>query len=174
MMPSVPDLMFYAFAVVILASGGLVAFSRNIVHSGFALLGVFFGVAGLFGLASATFIAAAQLIVYVGGVLVVILFAVMLTKGIGEPGRSNPMIRPVPALGLALSMTALCLLAALSFRGGPPVRPEPADSVAPLGDSLLGPYLLPFEFLSLLLLAVLVGAVMTVRKEVKPAKGERP
>ena len=54
------------------------------------------------------------------------------------------------------------------------MRPEPADSVAPLGDSLLGPYLLPFEFLSLLLLAVLVGAVMTVRKEVKPAKGERP
>jgi len=172
MTPSVPDLMFYAFAVLILACGALVAFSRNIVHSGFALLGVFTGVAGLFGLASATFIAAAQLIVYVGGVLVVILFAVMLTKGIGEPRRSNPMVHPVPALALSIGLTALCVLAALSFHGNAP-PPEPPDSVAPLGDALLGPYLLPFEFLSLLLLAVLVGAVMTVRKEIKPGKEER-
>ena len=172
MMPSVPDLMFYAFAALVLACGALVAFSRNIVHSGFALLGVFTGVAGLFGLASATFIAAAQLIVYVGGVLVVILFAVMLTKGIGEPRRSNPMVHPVPALALSIGLTALCVLAALSFHGNAP-PPEPPDSVAPLGDALLGPYLLPFEFLSLLLLAVLVGAVMTVRKEIKPGQEER-
>ena len=172
MTPSVPDLMFYGFAALVLACGAQVAFSRNIVHSGFALLGVFAGVAGLFGLVSATFIAAAQLIVYVGGVLVVILFAVMLTKGIGEPRRSNPMIHPVPALALSIGMTALCVLAALSFPGNAPPRSEPLDTVAPLGDALLGPYLLPFEFLSLLLLAVLVGAVMTVRKEIKPGKEE--
>jgi NADH-quinone oxidoreductase subunit J len=173
MTPSVPDLMFYGFAALILVCGGMVAFSRNIVHAGFALLGVFSGVAGLFGLASATFIAAAQLIVYVGGVLVVILFAVMLTKGIGDPRRSNPMIHPVPALVVSIGLTALCVLAALSFHGGAP-QPESADSVAPLGDALLGPFLLPFEFLSLLLLAVLVGAVMTVRREIKPRKEERP
>jgi NADH:ubiquinone oxidoreductase subunit 6 (subunit J) len=171
MTPSVPDLMFYGFAALVLASGALVAFSRNIVHSGFALLGVFAGVAGLFGLASATFIAAAQLIVYVGGVLVVILFAVMLTKGIGDPKRSNPAIHPVPAIALSVGMTALCILAALSFQGNAP-PPESPDTVAPLGDALLGTYLLPFEFLSLLLLAVLVGAVMTVRKEIKPGKEE--
>jgi len=171
MTPSVPDLMFYGFAGLVLACGALVAFSRNIVHSGFALLGVFAGAAGLFGLASATFIAAAQLIVYVGGVLVVILFAVMLTKGIGEPRRSNPLIHPVPALALSMGMTALCVLAALSYHGMTPPS-EPPDSVAPLGDALLGRYLLPFEFLSLLLLAVLVGAVMTVRKEIKPEKEE--
>jgi NADH-quinone oxidoreductase subunit J len=167
---SVPDLMFYCFAALILACSVLVAFSRNIVRSGFALLGVFVGVAGLFGLASATFLAAAQLIVYVGGVLVVILFAVMLTKTIGEPGKSNPMIHPVPAVVLSVGMTVLSILAALSFHGNTPLFPEPADTVAPLGDALLGTYLLPFEFLSLLLLAVLVGSVMIVRKEIKPGK----
>ena len=74
------DLAFYFFAVVSLFSAGVVVFSRNIMYSAFSLLFTFFGVAGIYVLLNADFIAVAQLLIYVGGILVLLLFGVMLTN----------------------------------------------------------------------------------------------
>ena len=73
-------ILFYMFAVITLGSACIVVFSRNIVRSAFALLFAFFGVAALYVFLLADFIAVTQLLIYVGGILVLILFAVMLTN----------------------------------------------------------------------------------------------
>ncbi len=121
---TVPDILFYCFALLTLACGLVVVYSRNIVHSGFSLLGTFAGVAGLYGLASSTFIAAAQIMVYVGGVLIVILFAIMLTRGIEKAGHSNPSQGIIPATIIGLIAAALLIFVAVKF---PWQVKQPAD-----------------------------------------------
>jgi NAD(P)H-quinone oxidoreductase subunit 6 len=164
---TVPDILFYCFAMLVLACGLIVVYSRNIVHSGFALLGTFAGVAGLYGLASSTFLAASQILIYMGGVLVVILFAIMLTRGIEHAGHSNPSQGLIPATIIGIITAALLIFVALSFPWKVQPLTEVESSVPPLGNALLSEYVVPFEFLSLLLLAALIGAVMLVRKEIK-------
>src|SRR4051812_29466536 len=81
---------FGALALLTLGSAGVVAFARNIIHSAIALLGTFCGIAGFYVLLSADFLAATQVLVYVGGTLTLILFAVMLTARIDQVSISNP------------------------------------------------------------------------------------
>src|ERR1700678_4630022 len=80
---------FYGLALLTVGSAMLVAFSRNIVYSTFALLGAFMGVVGIYILLAADFVAMVQLLVYVGGILVLTIFAVMLTAGIAVATVSN-------------------------------------------------------------------------------------
>ena len=170
------NLAFYLFAALTLLSGLVVATSRNIVYSGFALLFTFFGVAGLYVLLSADFLAAMQVLVYVGGITVLILFAIMLTRDIADAAHSNPVLnRPASALAAAgvLVMNLVVILGS-DFPRRTAVSFEPISGG--LGHQLLGKYLLPFEVASLLLLGVLVGAVVIVRREVrvKQAPGADP
>jgi NAD(P)H-quinone oxidoreductase subunit 6 len=169
---SLPDIGFLVFAVLILGCGAIVVFSRNIVHSGFSLLGTFTGVAGLYALLSADFLAAAQILVYVGGVLIIILFAIMLTRGIQAVDVSNPSIGIVPSVFLGLTITALLGFIAFSYPWKTVSPTETVSSVRAIGDALLSRYLIPFEVLSVLLLAALIGSVMLVRKEIGRADGE--
>ena len=164
---TVPDILFYIFALMILACGLIVVYSRNIVHSGFSLLGTFAGVAGLYGLLSASFIAAAQLLIYVGGVLIVILFAIMLTRGIENVKESNPSQGLLPATLIGAITAGLLIFIALTFPWQAKTPAAVESSAPPLGNALLSQYVVPFEVLSVLLLAALVGAVMLVRKEIK-------
>src|SRR5215469_8077086 len=85
----VAQAIFYLLAILIVGSSAIVAFSRNIVHSTFALLGAFMGVVGIYVLLAADFVAMVQLLVYVGGILVLTIFAVMLTQGIADVTVSN-------------------------------------------------------------------------------------
>jgi NADH:ubiquinone oxidoreductase subunit 6 (subunit J) len=84
------NLAFYLFAVITVGSAIVVATSTNLIRSAFALLGVLVGAAAMFAIAQADFIAAAQLMIYIGGILVLILFAVMLTHRIQDINVSNP------------------------------------------------------------------------------------
>ncbi len=161
---------FYAFGLMTLLSAWVVATSRNIVHSGFAMIFTFLGVAGLYILLSADFLAAMQVLVYVGGITVVILFAIMLTRGIEDPASSNPVMnRPAGALA---SAGVLAMLLVLIFntdwrlRQQAPLQPGEGIS-AELGEMFLGKYLLPFEVVSVLLLAALIGAVIIARRETR-------
>lgn len=164
---SFPDLAFYFLAVVILLCSAVVVFSKNIVHSGFSLLGTFTGVAGLYGLLAANFIAAVQILVYVGGVLIVILFAIMLTRGIQNTRITNPASGLAPAIAVGVVVAAMLIVIAFAFPWRLANNPEWLPSVHQIGHALLSTFLIPFELLSVLLLAVLVGAVMLVRKEIK-------
>src|SRR4026209_589621 len=99
-MPPLSAVAFFALASLTLGSAGIVAFSKNIIHSSLALLGTFMGIAGLYITLSADFLAATQILVYVGGTLTLILFAVMLTSRIEDMKVSNPSSGTAGAIGV--------------------------------------------------------------------------
>ncbi len=151
--------LFYVLAALAVLGGIQVAFSRNIVHSAFALLATFAGVAGLYAILSADLVAVIQLMVYVGGVLILILFSVMLTSRIEKAEMSNPVVGPPFGIVILLAVAALLTYSGISVFGGRTAE-APGGATAPqIGNALLGPYVLPFEVISVLLLAVLLGAV---------------
>lgn len=160
-----PLFILIAFFMVVTAS--IVTFSRNLMYSAFALLGTLFGSAVLFGLLSSDFVAATQLLIYVGGILILILFAVMLTADIGSVRVTNRSIHFRLALPL---IVALFIFMAVVLGGVDWVAPGTRSyqsAVRPIGHALLKEFLLPFEVVSLLLLGALVGAVVIVRREVR-------
>ena len=158
---------FLLFAGLTVGSAMLVAFTKNIVHAGFALLGTLGGAAGLFVMLSADFVAVTQLLIYVGGVLVLVLFGVMLTSKIGQVAVTNESTGRWP-VGI-ICLLLFILLSKIVMTGEWQAMESPGFIVttAPIGNALLGPYLLPFEVASVVLLGALVGAVLLVRRQVK-------
>ncbi len=164
------DVLFYVIAGLTVAGAAGVAFSRQIIHSALSLLFTLLGAGALYVFLNADYLAVTQLLVYVGGVLVLILFAVMLTSRIGDKGRTNPSTGVLP--GLLLLGALLAALGWVVTHTPWQVDPDASaklgpTTVEPLGDLFLREYLLPFEVTSLLLLATLVGAVVVARKELK-------
>jgi NAD(P)H-quinone oxidoreductase subunit 6 len=158
---------FYLVAILTVGSAFMVAFSRNIIYSAFSLLGTFAGVAGLYVFLGADFVAGVQLLIYVGGILVLILFAVMLTHRITDVEITNRAAGRIPAL----IITGLFIyLLIQTVRATPWVKVKEIayqPTTAKIGDLFLESYLLPFELASLVLLAALIGAVVLSRKEIK-------
>lgn len=158
---------FYLICLVTVVSAGMVAFSRNIIYSAFSLLGTFMGVAGIYVFLGADFVAAVQLLIYVGGILVLILFAVMLTHRITDVEITNRAAGRVPAL---LVIGVFIYLLIQTVKETPWVKAKEVIYVATtakIGDSFLYEYLLPFELASLVLLGAMIGAVVLSRKEIK-------
>lgn len=165
MQPS--DLVFFALAALTLLSAAVVAFSRNIVYAAFALLGTFLGVAGLYAFLAADFVAVVQVLIYVGGILVLLVFAVMLTHRIEDVVVSNRRVGLLPALAASGALAAI-LGHALLRTPWPVAEPGPAvATTAAIGNLFLSDYVLPFELASVLLLAALVGAASVSRKELR-------
>jgi len=159
--------LFYGIAGVTLLSAVVVAFSRNIIYSAFSLLGAFAGVAGLYVFLAADFVAAVQMLLYVGGILVVILFAVMLTHRITDVQITNRAVGTIPALALMGIFILLLVQAILETSWVKAKELSYAATTARIGDLFLQSYLLPFELASVVLLAALIGAAVLSRKEIK-------
>ena len=109
----VAQFVFWLMAFLTVGSALITAFSRNIVYSAFALLGAFAGVVGIYILLAADFVAMVQIFVYIGGILVLTIFAVMLTQGIGDVHVSNRAVGTIPALATTLIVGAVMLFATL-------------------------------------------------------------
>jgi len=152
-------LLFYLLGALVVVGAGIVAFARNIVHSAFALLGTFAGMAGLYAMLSADLVAVIQLMVYVGGVLILILFSVMLTARIDEANVSNPAIGRFGGLLAFVLIACVMVYAGIAVLGRDAVQAPVEPTVPGIGDALLTRYVLPFEVISVLLLAALLGAV---------------
>ena len=164
---SIPTVVFYVVAAVTIVSAAMVAFSRNIIYSAFSLLGTFAGVAGLYIFLGADFVAAVQLLIYVGGILVLILFAVMLTHRITDVQITNRAAGRIPGL-IVIGIFLVLLVQAIQetpWIKAKELSYEP--TTGKIGDLFLESYLLPFELASLVLLAALIGAVVLARKEIK-------
>jgi NAD(P)H-quinone oxidoreductase subunit 6 len=158
---------FYLVALITVGSALMVALSRNIIYSAFSLLGTFAGVAGLYVFLGADFVAAVQLLIYVGGILILILFAVMLTRRITDVEITNRAAGRIPAV---IIVGLLIYLLVQAVRETPWVKVKEAvyqPTTAKIGDLFLEEYLLPFELASLVLLAAMIGAVVLSRKEIK-------
>lgn len=165
------QIIFYVVAVITVGFAAVVAFSRNIVYSAFALVGALMGVAGIYILLAADFVAMVQVLLYVGGIVVLTIFAVMLTQGIGDVAVSNRAAGPVAGLSVIGLAGAVMLYATLRT----PWHFSRAVSVSAttygVGNAFLGAYVLPFEVASLVLLAALIGAAVISRQDpaVRPA-----
>ena len=158
-----------ALAVVVGALG--VVMLPNIVYAAFLLGGVFLSVAGLYLMLNASFIAAAQILIYVGAVNVLILFAIMLVNKKEAMGASPGVgLRRVLSTGVCIGLFALLLRVAFST---PWATPGPAaigeDAVIRLGEHFFSDYLLPFELASVLLLMAMIGAIVLARRDVLSA-----
>jgi len=157
------DLVFILLALLTVVPAIWVVFSRNIVHAGFALLFTLVGVAGLYAFMGADFIAVTQLMVYVGGVLVLVLFTVMMTRMPQENKRRRGVDRYVPAaIFSALIFAVLYKVVTAVSWGGVSTAAEP--TVAKIGAHLMTNYLFPFEYVSLVLLAAMIGAAILIRE----------
>jgi NADH-quinone oxidoreductase subunit J len=156
---------FYLFAAVTLGSAAVVVLARSLIYSAFALLFTFFGVAGLYLLLGADFLAATQLLVYVGGILVLLLFGVMLTHKIYDLDLRSEVTQFAPGAIIAAGVLAILVGGALKTQWATGAGRPPAPTTKQIGQLFMGQYLLPFEAASILLLVALLGAAMIVRRK---------
>jgi NADH:ubiquinone oxidoreductase subunit 6 (subunit J) len=159
----ITDLIFVALALLTVVPAVWVVFSPNIVHAGFALLFTLMGAAGLYAYLGADFIAVTQVMVYVGGVLVLVLFTVMMTRLPQHGRRRHGLDRYVPAAVFAVAVFGLLYKAITSVSWGgaaPPAQPTTAE----IGTGFMSSYIFQFEYVSLVLLAAMIGAAILIRE----------
>jgi NADH-quinone oxidoreductase subunit J len=165
-------IVFAVIALITVGSGAVVVFANKLIHAVFALLFTFFGTAGLYIFLGADFVAGAQVMVYVGGILVLMLFGVMLTNRIYDmrilADRVN-FKRSVVVVGVGFA-----LLAGMMIRTPWNVvtSDEVVSSTSVIGSQLMTTYLLPFEVAAMLLLAALIGASMLASGGDEDSEGE--
>lgn len=158
------DIIFYVFAFVTILSAGIVVFSKNIVYSAFSLLFTFLAVAGIYVLLNADFIAITQLLIYVGGILVLMIFGVMLTSNAANVELNTQTLKALPATVIVAVISALLVSTMLSTKWNT-AEPEYVEStVEGIGELLLTKYLLPFEIASIVLLVAIIGAAFLARR----------
>lgn len=157
------QIIFLISAAVILVSAVMVTVTRNLVHAALWLIAALFGVAVIFAVLEAGFLAVVQVVVYIGAIAIMFIFAVMLTRRemLDKGPQMNKRAWLAGILGVLLFASMVYMLSTwIGFNQLPSLVGE-TDTLALLGNSLLLPsaYLLPFEVASVLLLAALVGAV---------------
>jgi NADH:ubiquinone oxidoreductase subunit 6 (subunit J) len=159
------DLLFLLFAGILLGTGLMVVIGRNIIRSGLWMISCFAALAGLYVLLGATLVAAAQVLIYIGAISVLVLFAIMLTQSKAGPARlvfhHQAWAAALVSLGLALLLTLV-----VASTAWPDVQAQrlasPADELARL---LFSDYVLAFEVVSVLLLAAVIGGVFLAKRE---------
>ncbi len=161
---------FGILAVMMIGTALGVVLLPNIVHSAFLLAGVFVSISGLYILLNADFVAAAQILVYVGAVNVLILFAIMLVNKQEDfaklPGRLiRKVSTAVVCFGLFALLGTMVLVTPWSLDT---TSPAVINTVVSLGEHFFSDYLLPFELASVLLLMAMVGAIILARRDLIP------
>jgi NADH-quinone oxidoreductase subunit J len=162
-----PAIGFWVLAMVTLVAAGGVLVSRNLLHAVLFLILSFVGVAGFFVLLSAEFLAMAQIIIYVGAIAVLVLFAVLLTP---RASRDNGETAVFPFAFLLSICLAAVFLFVVHDTDWNTVSESPNLAPAELGEALLSTWVLPFQIASVLLTAALVGAIMLVRSPEEEAE----
>lgn len=156
-------------AIGILGGGLAVVTLRNVIHSAVAMMICFGSLAGMYALLGAPIIAAAQVLIYLGAISVLILFAIMLTQA-GDASLPAPFHRQAPiAVVIALVVVGLVVWAVVTtaWKAAPTVAVVAVEAV---GNLLFTDYALPFEIIGFLLLAAIIGAIFLARR---PEEDER-
>jgi NADH-quinone oxidoreductase subunit J len=161
------DLLFYVFGAVSLGSAVLAVTRKNAVAAACWLVVMFFGLAGVYVLLEAFFVAAVQVLVYAGAIMVLFLFVIMLIDLRSDEleHQRAPRLRPLGVLAAALVLS-LCLYAVLwtDVPWGAADPSLPSGSADSIGEALFGKWLLAFEVTSFLLLGGILGAVLLTKR----------
>jgi len=163
------NIAFYLIAAIMVAAALRVVTTKNVVHAALYLVAVLIGMAGQFILLGAEFIAATQLLVYVGAIVVLFLFGIMLTRA--QLGR-DPDVDTTAAQRTTGGFVALILLVVMGYAiygtegmSETELPAERVQTIAEVSDSIFSTYLVPFEAISVLLLAALIGAIVLARRD---------
>jgi len=156
---------FGVLALVMAVSALRVVTTKNVVHAALYLVLVLSGVAGIFILLAAEFLAIVQILVYVGAIVVLFLFGIMLTRA--PIGRSNELDNDQRWIGAVVALGLFALLGAILYDGFEKAKLDNDEvaTTAQVGLSIFQTYVIPFEVISILLLAALVGAVVIARRD---------
>jgi NADH-quinone oxidoreductase subunit J len=163
---------FYLFALLTLGGGVFTITRKNAVHSAISLIVSLIGVAGLFLLQQAEFLFAVQIVLYVGGIMVLFLFVIMLVN-LDQAAKVRQFNRQWWLAGAAVTAVGAEIFYFLhkgagAFRLAEPAAPPPGNlgNVERLADALFSQYLLPFEVASVLLLAAVIGSVLLAKRRI--------
>jgi len=154
---------FWVLSAVTVGAAVMVVVVRNLIHAVLFLILSFIGVAGLYVTLSADFVAVTQILIYVGAISVLILFAILLTPRAARDNAETFLQVPglVLAVMVAVTMGAIALVTDWSEATHGPFS-ETAEAI---GEALLDKYVLPFEIASVVLLAAMIGAIVLVRED---------
>jgi NADH:ubiquinone oxidoreductase subunit 6 (subunit J) len=158
------DLLFMGLAAVMLGAALLVVTMRDIIRCGLAMIVCFAALAGLYVLAGATFVAAAQVLVYIGAISVLVLFAIMLTQTKAGPSSLVFQTQAFPA-AIASAVLAVLIAITVAATDWSTSGERIATSATELATTLFTDYILAFEVVSVLLLAAVVGGVFLAKRE---------
>jgi NADH-quinone oxidoreductase subunit J len=164
------QIVFMVFAAVTLLGGLFCVTTRNMFHAALYLVISLFGAASMFAMLEASFLAAAQLIVYVGAVAILIIFAVMLTRGGAGSLPARRQFNTQAGLAAVVTVVTLFILLRVVPFFNYPVQKAvvaPEQTLVNLGQALVGDFVLPFEVASVLLLVALIGAIYIARERRK-------
>jgi NADH-quinone oxidoreductase subunit J len=160
------EVAFLILAVIGGLAGVLVVTSRNVVHAALYLVVALSSVAGVFLLLAAPFLAFVQVIIYVGAIVVLILFGIMLTRApVGRRVLDNTLRARVGAFVIGAGVFAMLTAFLAGAFGEARIAIGAATTTTALGTSIFRNYVLPFEAVSVLLLAALIGAIVLARRD---------
>ena len=160
------EVAFLILAVIGGLAGLLVVTSRNVVHAALYLVVALASVAGVYLLLAAPFVAFVQVIIYVGAIVVLILFGIMLTRApVGRRVLDNTLRARVGAFVVGAGVFVMLTVFLAGAFGDKRIANQAATATEALGESLFRNYVLPFEAVSVLLLAALVGAIVLARRD---------
>ena len=162
------QILFIVFGVITLGAALMVVTRRNVFHAALFMILSFFGVAGLYVLLEAPLLAGVQLFIYIGGISILIIFAIMLTRDMMNPALAGSNRQWIPAVLVAVALCAVLVWTVLDYDGWTASTPGsvPENSITILGTTLVDAegLALPFEVASVLLLVALIGAVTIARE----------
>ena len=158
------DLLFMIMAGMMILAALLVVGMRDIIRSGLAMIICFASLAGLYVLAGAPVVAAAQVLVYIGAISVLVLFAIMLTQTKDAP-RSLVFQTQVFPAAIAAAILALLIVITVAATNWPTAGARLWTNTTELAKTLFADFTLPFEVVSVLLLAAVVGGVYLAKRE---------
>jgi len=164
-MPDINTILFYLFAFLIVSFSFIVVFAKNVIYSAVALFVSLFGTAALYILLRADFLALTQIMVYIGGILVLLIFGIMMTTRITDAEIKVNNLSTIPAVFISVGIFVILIFVLLTtnWKVRTPVQNE--ETINQIGYMLLSDYLLPFEIASIVLLIALMGAAMFARKK---------
>lgn len=163
--PTIPQAVFLGLAIFTAIGALIVALAPNLYHNALGLIMAFFGVAGLYALLEAEFLAVSQILIYVGAISTLITFAIMLTRGMmfGRTSRYNRQMLTAAIMTGLLFFTLWGILGSVPWPQVGADLPGGEAMIAYMGEAFVTTYLIPFEMMALLLLVALAGALMLAR-----------
>jgi NADH:ubiquinone oxidoreductase subunit 6 (subunit J) len=158
-------LIFYVLAITAAGSAMMVVTLKNIFHSALFLVLAFFSIAGLYVILNAEFLAAVQVLIYVGAITILMIFAIMLTHQLFSKSLRQVNEQVIPASLIVLVFFALSIFTLVKTAWPVSAGQLPSDRIFEMGRLLMSDYVIPFEVVSIVLLVALIGAIIIARRD---------